>query len=191
MTNENKEYNPFEGMDGKTTPEELLQALMKKAIADKDLRPIGGIVGMLQKQVQATMQHLGAVMQRLREEVGQTSMVTDVGRLTTALVIRILIDKGIVTREEFDKLYEEKVTNVMDQHIQDIKKQQEEMLAKQQEEIEKFAKEASEKGEIVDPNSGEVIADGELIEENISDETETSTEDTPVHPSIESKTTKE
>ena len=165
MTDEKKEYNPFEGMDGNTTPGELLQALMKKAINDNDLRPVGGVVGMLQKQVEATMQHLGAVMQRLREEVGQTSMITDVTRLTIALIIKLLISKEIVDKEEFEKLYKEQVTDVMDKHIKDVQKQQEEMEAKQKQEVEDFAKKAAEGEEVVDPNSGEVISDLEPVEE--------------------------
>lgn len=188
-----KEYNPFEGMDGNTTPGELLQALMKKAIADNDMRPIGGVIGMLQKQVEATMQHLGQVIQRLREEVGQTSMVSDVSRLTIALLINILIEKNIVTKDEFEKLYKEKVTDVMDAHIKKIQEEQEKMLEEQKKQVEEFAKKASETGEIMDPNSGEVVSDLQVVdEEAIAGPEESPADEVPAeHPSIEPKQTTE
>lgn len=192
-----KEYNPFEGMDGNTTPGELLQALMKKAIADNDLRPIGGVIGMLQKQVEATMQHLGQVMQRLREEVGQTSMISDVSRLTIALLINILIEKDIITKDEFEKLYKEKVTDTMDAHIKKIQEEQERMAAEQQKEIEEFAQKASEREDIIDPNSGEVISDLQLVNEEEVEEAIACPEESPAdevpaeHSSIEPKQTTE
>lgn len=188
-----KDYNPFEGMDGNTTPAELLQALMKKAIEDNDMRPIGGVIGMLQKQVEATMQHLGQVMQRLREEVGQTSMIGDVSRLTIALLINILIEKEIITKDEFEKLYKEKVTDTMDAHIKKIQEEQEKMAEEQKKQIEEFAQKASESGEIMDPNSGEVVSDLQEVpeEDETPAEEEAPAEEAPEHPSIDPKQTTE
>lgn len=177
---EDKKYNPFQGLDGSSTPAELLKALMDKAIEDNDLRPVGGVVGMLQKQVEATMQHLGQVLQSLREEVGQTSMVTDVGRLTSALLINILIDKGIVTKDEFEVMYKEKVTDIMDGHMKKIQEEQEKAMAAEKEKIEEFAKKASEGEAVIDPATGEEVKLG--IVENKSEDTEEDDGTTPEAP---------
>lgn len=160
-----QDYNPFEGMDGTTTPGELLAALVKKAAADGDIKPLGGALGMMQKQYEAMMEHLGSVVNQLRAEVGQISMMSDLARLTHALIINILIDKEIVGKEEFEELYKEKVTDVMDKHIEDLRQKQEEMLAEQQKEIEEFAKMAAESGDLIDPATGEAVQLEELDEE--------------------------
>lgn len=160
MNNKNKkEDNPFAGLDGTSTPQQLLQALMKKAIDDNDMRPIGGVIGMIQKQVEATMQHLGKVMQQLRQEVGQSNMVSDVTRLTIALLIKIMVDKDIITKEEFDGLYKKNVTDVMDNHVKELEKKQKELEEEEKKRIEEFAKKAAENPDaMIDPDTGEIIS---------------------------------
>ena len=161
-----KEPNPFEGINGTTTPQDLLKMLVDRVIQTGDLKPIGGALSMLQKQLEAVGEFMGEANKTLKTELSQMAILNDVARLTLALVINILLEKEIITEEEFQGKYKEGVQDVMDKHMEDLKKKYEEAKQKEQEDINNFVKQAMETGDaITDPSTGEAIKFEEDTEE--------------------------
>jgi hypothetical protein len=171
------ENNPFKGMDNTTSPQELIRTMINKAAEDNNIKMLGGVLGVMQKQIESVAQHAGQVMNSLEGNLSHVIMSVDVTRLITSLLINILIEKNVVTKEEFETLYQEKVVDVMDKFMEQMAQQQKEAEEAKQKEIEEFVKMASSKDGVFDPETGQEVDPKTFepieneIKENLQEET--------------------
>ena len=129
--NDQKE-NPFSEMGEETTAGELIDAFMKQAEIGDTISPVSKAMGVMQKQYEVLMEHLQQTMVGMRSQATHNSMYIDVLRLTSSLLANILIDKGIVTQEEWEERNQKEVHDEMDRHVTEMQKAQKKHMAQQE-----------------------------------------------------------
>lgn len=119
-----------------------LQEVLNKMIGELDG---GGIItpGMKEPQnpieyMQQFGAHLEQGMMELYQNISQLGQMLDIARLHNYMLTKILLDKGVVTKEELDERYK---TEVEDELI----KQQELMRKRMEEHLQKAVEEESDK----------------------------------------------
>lgn len=108
------------------SPAQMLEALVAKAIDTGSMRPLGQAMGGFQAQMDAVFGMFQHNMQRLGHILSVNSMQLDTLRMALVGLVDFLIEKGVMTQEEWDKTYEEKVQKKMEERIALAKKQHEE-----------------------------------------------------------------
>lgn len=124
--------NPFEGMDQNTSPTDLLRALVDRATITNQVGPMGAALGLMQKEMEGILNHLQGALGGIGQRMSQNTLMIDLVRLTNALIISILLEKNVISQEEFDAMYDERVEKVMAKHVEDIRRETEEMMAERQ-----------------------------------------------------------
>lgn len=110
------------------SPAQMLEALVAKAIDTGSMRPLGQAMGGFQAQMDTVFGMFQHHMQRLGHMVSVTSMQLDTLRMAFVGLVDYLIEKNVMTQEEWDKVYEEKVQKKMEERIALAKKQREEAM---------------------------------------------------------------
>lgn len=123
---------------------------------------IGGKQGI--PSPQDMMASMGAVFQRLEYALGETSKMTqmvgqstDIAQLTIHMIIKIMIEKGLITEEEVKERYKKEVE-------ESYKKMQEEAYAAMKEQMEKKMEEKKKEQE---KDTFVVMKDAEKMVSNV------------------------
>jgi hypothetical protein len=141
MTDEPKIINPFENPEeAPPDPQQMLEALLGKAVDNNSLKSFAQAIRTVQQQLDGTFNHLQMHLTHYGQVIGRASLNADITRLTIGMVLDILKDKDLLTDEELDKLYKEKVVDVMEERrAQAMQEMQEEMGEGFQQEVDEAA----------------------------------------------------
>ena len=107
------------------SPAQMLEALIAKAVDTGSMRPLGQAMGGLQAQLDQVFGMFQYNIQRIGHITSMNSMQVDTLRMAFLALIDFLVEKGITTQEEWDKVYEEKVQKKMEERIAAARKQRE------------------------------------------------------------------
>lgn len=137
----------MKNIDPSQTPEQIIHSLLTEAAKTGEMQPMGQSIDFVQQQVSGLYEQLQKTLDGLSKMIGTLQVRADTSRLTSALVIRTLIKKGVFTKEEFDELYEEHVVKVMNEYVSKIQKEQsrlQEETKKMEEELKDTPEEETE-----------------------------------------------
>jgi hypothetical protein len=160
----------MQDIDMNATPEEIVEKLLAEAAETGKMQPMGQSIDFIQQQLSGLYNQIHMTLDRLGAMVGQLQVRSDTARLTTAMLINMMIEKGLLNKEEFDARYKEKVVDVMEKAMQEFSDKQKAM----QEEMAKIERAEAETEDT--PNEdGEVKPSGRisLVPEEPEEEEET------------------
>lgn len=109
------------------------------------------LLAMTVQRCEIGMAHLS----RTNALIGRAS---DVGHLTMQMILGLMIEKGLVTKEELDKKYKEEVIEKYKKIEEEIRKEAEKQIKEQYEEAKESIKEAEEESNTVAAAAEEVIS---------------------------------
>ena len=95
----------MKNIDLDKSPEQIIHALLTESAKTGEMQPMGQSIDFVQQQVSGLYEQLQKTLEGLSKMIGTLQIRADTSRLTSALVIRTLIDKDLFTKEEFDVLY--------------------------------------------------------------------------------------
>ena len=99
------------------SPAEMIGALLGQV----ESGPVGKAIEVLQKQLDAVFHHIQVQTTKIVHSLGSTRIDVVHSKLVTGMLVQTLIDKGVFSKEEFDKLYDERVVKAMDEYVMGIK----------------------------------------------------------------------
>ena len=121
------------------TPAQMLQALIGKAIDTGSLKPLGQALGGVQAQVdsvfgmfQSYMQEYGKLLAEHSHAIRLSVMQLDTLRMAFVGLIDLLVEKNVFSKDEWDKVYEEKVQKKIEERIEAARKNHEEAIKAEQ-----------------------------------------------------------
>jgi hypothetical protein len=151
-----------------STAGEIVEKLLAEAAETGKMKPIGQSIDFMQQQVSGLYTQIQYAVENMGKMIGQLQIGQDTARLTMSLIIKTMISKGIVTREEFDTSYQTEVVDVMRKIMDDFRAKYEETQREKEEKVDQAETEEKEEGEVKTPAKISLVP--EAIEEESGEE---------------------
>lgn len=107
------------------SPAQMLEALIAKAVDTGSMRPLGQAMGGLQAQLDQVFGMFQYNIQRIGHITSMNSMQVDTLRMAFLALIDFLVEKKVMTQEEWEVVYERDVQKKMEERIAAARKQRE------------------------------------------------------------------
>ena len=127
-----------------TTPEQIINDLLNEAAKTKSLKPVTQAIDFMEKLIASINGHMHHFADTMGKVMASTQIRSDRNTLTLSLITKMLIEKQIITKEEFEERYNNDVIKILEEQM---KRTQERHQAKMKE-MEQAAEEGKVQGEV-------------------------------------------
>lgn len=107
----------MENLSPEMTPADIISRLASDAKSSGSLEPMSRALQMMQRQLDAAFNKMAEGTGQIGMAIAQTRMHLDLLHLTVGIIIRIMTEKDLVSREAFEERYKREAIDIIEKRV--------------------------------------------------------------------------